>query len=254
MSRTRTTPWYLSGPLVDVLANPSVQRWLLIGLAAIGAAGVATLFGVLWAARRPMPHRERVLRRRVGAVSLFVVVAAGAAFALLATPVETETSASPPTTATVPAAAAAEGEAELASAGRFSSAGLPALSMTAPDGWRLAFDKAGRKLTATSDTTRLLVSTAILAEVVDVDTLIRHMADQQEALGLEVSATFSDRLGDLPATGFLSTGPARSVCTWMVKRDTHVASSLICTTEGKRTAREACRGPLATLRWRAPQR
>ncbi len=96
MSRTRTTPWYLSVPLVDVLANPSVQRWLLIGLAVIAAAGVVTLFGVLWAARRPMPHRARVLRRRVGAVALFVVVAAGAAFALLATPVETETSASPP--------------------------------------------------------------------------------------------------------------------------------------------------------------
>jgi hypothetical protein len=250
MSRTRTTPWYLSVPLVDVLANPSVQRWLLIGLAVIGAAGVVTLFGVLWAARRPMPHRARVLRRRVGAVALFVIVAAGAAFALLATPVETETSASPPPTAPAPG----EGEAELVSTGRFSSAELPALSMTAPDGWRLAFDKAGRKLTATSETARLLVSTAILREAVDVDTLIRHMADRQQALGLEVSATFSDRLGDLPATGFLSTGPARSVCTWMVKRDTHVASSLICTTEGKRTAREACRGPLATLRWRAPQR
>ena len=221
----------------------------------IGAAGVVTLFGVLWAARRPTPHRARVLRRRIGAVALFVIVAAGAAFALLATPVETETSASPaPTTAPAPAPAQGEGEAELVSAGRFSSAGLPALSMTAPDGWRLAFDKAGRKLTATSDAARLLVSTAVLAEAVDVDTLIRHMADQQQALGLEVSATFSDRLGDLPATGFLSTGPARSVCTWMVKRDKHLASSLICTTEGKRTAREACRGPLASLRWRAPQR
>ena len=238
---------------MDVLANPSLQRWLVIGLAVIGGAGVVTLFGVVWRARRPMPPRARVLLRRVGAVALFVVVAAGAALALLAAPVETETPtetpASPPTT-TPPA----DGEADVISAGRFSSARLPALSMTAPEGWSLEFDRAGRKLTATSDDARLLVSTATLSEAVDVDAWMRQMADRQQALGFEVSALFSDRLGDLPAPGFLATGPARSVCTWMVKRDTHLASSLICSTEGKRTAREVCRGPLATLRWRTPQR
>ena len=234
---------------MDFLADPTLQRRLLIGLAVIGAAGVATLLGVLWTARRPMPHQARVRRKRVGTVALFVIVAAGAAFAVLATPVDTET-----TSASAPLAAPADGEVEVVSAGRFSSAKLPALSMTAPDGWRLELDKTKRKLTATSDNARLLVSTAILAEAVDVDTWIRQMADTQRALGFEVSALFHDQVGDLPATGFLATGPAQSICTWMVKRDTHLASSLICTTEGKRTAREVCRGPLASLRWRAPQR
>ena len=232
---------------MDFLADPTLQRRLLTGLAVIGAAGVATLLGVLLTARRPMPTSARVRRKRVGTVALFVIVAAGAAFAVLATPVDIETT-------STPVAAPADGEAEVVSAGRFSSAKLPALSMTAPDGWRLELDKTKRKLTATSDNARLLVSTAILAEAVDVDTWIRQMADTQRALGFEVSALFHDQIGDLPATGFLATGPAQSICTWMVKRDTHLASSLICTTEGKRTAREVCRGPLASLRWRAPQR
>ena len=46
---------------------------------------------------------------------------------------------------------------------------------------------------------------------------------------------------------FLSTGPTRSVCTWMVKRDTHLATSVICTADGKATARDACR-PVARER------
>ena len=236
---------------MDFLADPTLQRRLLIGLAVIGAAGVATLLAVLWTARRPMPHQARVLRKRVGTVALFVIVAAGAAFAVLAMPVDTETATTPGST---PLAAPADGEAEVVSAARFSSAKLPALAMTAPAGWTLELDKTKRKLTATSANARLLVSTAILAEAVDVDTWIRQMADTQRALGFDVSALFHDQVGDLPATGFLATGPAQSICTWMVKRDTHVASSLICTTEGKRTAREVCRSPLATLRWRAPQR
>ena len=236
---------------MDFLADPMLQRRLLIGLAVIGAAGVVTLLGVLWTARRPMPYQARVRRKRVGTVALSVIVAAGAAFAVLAMPVDTETATTP---ASTPLAAPADGEAEVVSAARFSSAKLPALAMTAPDGWTLELDKTKRKLTATSANARLLVSTAILAEAVDVDTWIRQMADTQRALGFEVSALFHDQVGDLPATGFLATGPAQSICTWMVKRDTHLASSLICTTEGKRTAREVCRSPLATLRWRAPQR
>ena len=97
-------------------------------------------------------------------------------------------------------------------------------------------------------------STATLSEAVDVDAWIRQMADRQQALSFEVSALFSDRLGDLPATGFLATGPAQSVCTWMVKRDTHLASSSY--RRPRASARRARRAavPLATLRWRAPKR
>ena len=111
----------------------------------------------------------------------------------------------------------------------------------------------GRKLTATGDGARLLVSTAILTEAVDAEALLAKLAETQRALGFEVGDTFRDRLGDLPAAGFLATGPVRSVCTWMVKRDTHLASSVICTAEGKQTAREACRALLAKLRWRTPR-
>ena len=85
------------------------------------------------------------------------------------------------------------------------------------------------------------------------DLLLAKLAETQRALGFEVGDTFKDRLGDLPAAGFLATGPARSVCTWMVKRDTHLASSVICTAEGKQTAREACRPLLAKLHWRTPR-
>jgi hypothetical protein len=81
--------------------------------------------------------------------------------------------------------------------------------------------------------------------------MLRQLAQTQRALGFEVGDTFSDRVGDLPAAGFLATGPARSICTWMVKRDTRLATSLICTSETKVSAREACRPAIAAIRWRA---
>jgi hypothetical protein len=220
-----------------------------IVLAAIAALGLATFLGVLVTARGRLPAQARVFRRRVGAVALFVVAAAGAAFLVLRTPVESGTSAIP---GAAPAGSGSADTGEVASPTRFSSAGLPALSLDAPDGWKLEWNKASRKLTATGDGARLLVSTAILTEAVDPERLLAKLAETQRALGFEVGDTFRDRLGDLPAAGFLATSPARSVCTWMVKRDTHLASSVICTAEGKQTAREACRALLARLRWRTP--
>jgi hypothetical protein len=242
---------------VDALANPSLQRSLHIVLAVLTAVGVATSLGVLLIARRPLAPQARVFRRRVAAVGLFIGVAAGAAFALLMIPVEGGMGAQP---AEVAGGGEAEGrreavdEGEVVSERRFSSARLPALSLDAPDGWRLEADKARHKVTVSSDKARLLVSTAILTEAVDVQALLGRLAETQRELGFEIGATFSDRIGDLPAAGFLATGPTRSICTWMVKRDAHLVSSAICTADGKVTARDACRAPLARLRWRAPGR
>jgi len=231
---------------VDALANPSLQRLLLIVLTVVAAAATVTLVAALWSVRRPMPMPARVFRRRLAAVSLFVVVAAAAAFAVLVTPVDDATHARPPRVA-----GARTDEGEVVPAG--SSARIPGLTLDAPEGWKLEADGGGQKVTATSDKARLLVSTAILKEAVDVEALLRHLADTQRELGFEAGAIFSDRIGDLPAAGFLATGPARSVCTWMVRRDVHLVSSAICTAEGGTvTAREACRAPLARLRWRAP--
>jgi hypothetical protein len=237
---------------VDGLANPSLQRWLPIALAVVAALGAAAFVGVLLTAGRPLPARARAFRKRLGMAGLLVVVAAGAAFVVLRTPAESGTGVGPAapaggeTTDGVP-------EGEVATARRFSSARLPAVSLDAPDGWRLEHDKAGRKLVAASDGARLLVSTAILNEIVDVQALLAKLAETQRTLDFDVGDTFSDRIGDLTAVGFLATSPARSVCVWMVKRDAHLASSLICTAEGKkRSARDACRAPLANLRWRPP--
>jgi hypothetical protein len=203
---------------------------------------------VLWTARRPMPAQARVFRRRVGAVGLFVVVAAGAALAVLSTPVESGTDA--PTVAVGDGEAGADGT-DVATERRFSSAKLPALALDAPAGWTLALDEKSRKLTATGGAGRLMISSALLTEAVDVEAMLRQLAQTQRALGFEVGDTFSDRVGDLPAAGFLATGPARSICTWMVKRDTRLATSLICTSETKVSARDACRPAIAAIRWRA---
>ena len=239
--------WYLSVARVDALANPSVQHWLLVALAIAAGAGALVFLGVMWTARRPMAAPARVFRRRAGAVGLFVAVAAGAGYAVLSTPVDNGTTARPPV------AAGAEGEGvEVATERQFSSGKLPALSVDAPDGWKLEVDQTGRKLTAASGTARLLVSSAILTEAVDVEAMVRQLAETQRSLGFEVSATFTDRIGDLPAAGFLATGPTRSICTFMVKRDVRLATSLICTSEGKASARDACRPVLAKIRWRAP--
>jgi len=232
---------------VDALANPSVQRWLLIALAIAAGVGALLFLGVVWTARRPMPARSRVLRWRVGVVGLFVVVAAGAAFAVLSMPVENGPGARP-----VTAAADDAGGGEISTERRFSSGRLPALSVEAPEGWKLEVDQTGRKLAATGGTARLVVSSAILTEAVDVTAMLRQLSESQRALGFEVGEPFSDRIGELPAAGFLATGPTRSICTFMVKRDTRLATSLTCTSEGKTSAREACRPVIAKVRWRAP--
>ena len=233
---------------VDALANPAFQRSLQLGLALLAAVGAAMLAGALWSARRPMSTSARVLRKRVGAIGLFVAVAAGAAYGVLSTPVDTGAG------APAPGAAPPEtpGE-EVATPQRFSSARLPALSLDAPAGWTLLLDEKGRKLTAAGDRARLLVSSAVLSDVVDVESLLRQMADTQRTLGFDVGPLFTDRIGDLPAPGFLATGTGRSVSTWMVKRGTHLATSAICTADGKISAREACRAVIASIRWRAPE-
>jgi hypothetical protein len=233
---------------VDSLANPSVQHGLSIALAALAAAAALAFVATALGARRAKVAARRVSLRRVALVAAFVAAAAGAAFALLSTPVETGTR-PPPADAPAgdPAAAA-----DVISPARFSSAKLPALSLDAPEGWRLELDPAAHKLTATSSGARLLISTAILTEAVDAAALLEQLAERQRALGFDVGAAFPDRLGDLPATGFLATAGPRSVSVWMIKRDVHLASSVICASDGKPPAREACRAPLATLRWRAP--
>jgi hypothetical protein len=239
---------------VDALANPEFQRSLRVALALVAGVGAVMFIGALWTARRSAPAQTRVRRRRIGAVGLFVTVAAGAAFAVLATPVEPDPNAPSVTGGGAPPAPAPGSEEDVASGRRFSSGRLPALSLDAPDGWTLALDKKGHKLTASGPTARLLISTAVLSEAVDVESLLARMADSQRTLGFDVGATFTDRIGDLPAAGFLSTGPARSVCTWMVKRDAHLATSVICTADGKATARDACRPLVAKIAWRTPAR
>jgi len=217
-------------------------------LALVAGVGAALFLLALWTARRAPSAQARVRRRRLGVAGLFATIAAGAAFAVLSTPVDPDPGAS------IGAPAPAAPEDEAMSPRRFSSARLPALSVDAPDGWTLALDEKGRKLTANGEKARLLISTAVLSEAVDVQSLLARMADTQRTLGFEVGPTFTDRIGDLSAGAFLSTGPARSACTWMVKRDTHLATSVICTADGKATARDACRAVVASIRWRAPSR
>jgi hypothetical protein len=222
---------------------------LLIVVAAVAGVGAAMFLGALWIGRRSTAVGARVMRRRVGAVGLFVVVAAGVAYAVLSVPVDSETGARPGA-ASPPEAAAPEED--VATSRRFSSARMPALTLDAPAGWTLALDEKTRRLSATGTDAHLSISTAILTEAVDVTAMLRQLGETQRTLGFEVGDPFTDRIGDLPAAGFLSTGPARSVCTWMIRRDTHLATSVICTADGKAPARDACRGVLAKILWRTP--
>ena len=237
---------------MDALANPAFQRSLLIALAAIGGIGAAMFLGALWTARRAASAQARVRRRRVGAIGLFAVVTAGAGYAVLSTPVDSGTTARDLTGPVADAGAHGDDGDDVVSARRFSSSKLPALTLDAPDGWTLALDEKAHRLNADGAGAHLAVSTAILREAVDVTPMLRQLGETQRALGFDVGDTFADRIGDLAAPGFLAAGPARSVSTWMVRRDTHLATSVICTADGKATAREACRAVLARIRWRTP--
>jgi len=236
---------------VDALANPAFQRSFLIALATIAGIGAAMFLGALWTARRSASAQARVRRRRIGAVGLFAVVTAGAGYVVLSIPVEPGPSERARTAPLAPAGAE-DGE-DVVSSRRFSSPRLPALTLDAPDGWTLALDEKAHRLNADRASAHMSVSSAILIEGVDVPTMLRQLAETQRALGFAVGDIFSDRIGDLPAAGFVSTGTARSVGTWMVKRDTRLATSVICTADGNVTARDACRDLLTRIRWRAPR-
>ncbi len=235
---------------VDALTNPAFQRSFLIALATIAGIGAAMFLGALWTARRSASAQARVLRRRIGAVGLFAVVTAGAGYAVLSLPVDPGANARA-RMAPVGPDGGPDGE-DVVSSRRFSSTRLPALTLDAPDGWTLALDEKAHRLNADGARAHLSVSTAILIEAVDVTAMLRDLAETQRALGFAVGDIFTDRIGDLPAAGFLATGPERSVGTWMIKRDTRLATSVICTADGKATAREACRDVLTRIRWRAP--
>jgi hypothetical protein len=236
---------------VDALANPAFQRSFLIALATIAGVGAVMFLAALWTARRSASAQARVRRRRIGAVGLFAVVTAGAGYAVLSLPVDPGAS-ERARTAPIAPDSAEDGE-DVVTSRRFSSPRLPALTLDAPDGWTLALDEKAHRLNADGAGAHMSVSTAILIEAVDVPAMLRQLAETQRALGFAVGDTFTDRIGDLPAAGFLASGPARSVCTWMIKRDTRLATSVLCTADGKVTARDACKDVLTRIRWRAPR-
>ena len=161
---------------MDALANPSLQRSLHTVLAVVTVVGAATFLIVLLTARRQMApagarvsqaHRRRQpVHRHRGRCRLCAAGDAGRQRggrgpAPVAAGAETADG------------RAAADDTEVVSARRFSSAKLPALSLDAPDGWTLEADKAGHKVSISSDKARLLVSTAILTEAVDVEALLR---------------------------------------------------------------------------------
>ena len=69
------------------------------------------------------------------------------------------------------------------------------MSLTRPTAGSWSGRRRPASSTATGDGARLLVSSAILTEAVDVDALLAKLAETQRALGFEVGDTFSDRLG-----------------------------------------------------------
>ena len=126
-------------------------------LAAIAALGVVTFLGVLVTARGPLSAQARIfaggwgrrrpVRRRCRWRGVPRAANAGGIRARARHPWRRRPGRGPDET----------GEGEVVSATRFSSAGLPALSLDAPDGWTLEWNKVSRKLTATGDGARLLV-------------------------------------------------------------------------------------------------
>jgi hypothetical protein len=141
-------------------------------------------------------------------------------------------------------------ESEVKTPIRFSSSRLPALSIDAPAGWHLTFDRNTGKLEATGKAA-LVIKTALLTEAVDPAAIVKQAVDLWVSSGASIEGSFNGSFDGLNAVGTSVRFAAHSATVWVVKRGDRLVTTMVCKAEGL-GAREDCRSVIATLRWRAP--
>jgi hypothetical protein len=136
----------------------------------------------------------------------------------------------------------------------FSSESAPSVKIEAPDGWRVAFDPASRRLSLVEGDQSLLVIFTRQVETGGTPLSVREEVKKQLAsigvAGVEIEESIDGR----PALGLVAVQKEAATCSWSVDRGGGLVSVLQCRTSPERDARTACRPALDRLHWLTPSR
>jgi len=143
-------------------------------------------------------------------------------------------------------------EGEVITKTRFSSESAPTLSIEMPPGWTFTFHRDTGRLTATDTRTTLLIETSLVTDGIDPPRFMKLVSDAARDGGATVGETFNEPIAGLHGSGLSIASANQAATIWYVPRGGPLLTVLTCRTELPGNAREACGGPLATLKWRAP--
>lgn len=141
---------------------------------------------------------------------------------------------------------------------RFSSSTNPSLTLDAPEGWRIEFDRPKGLVSVVKGTLPASEAPAVLT----VDSFLLQGTDFHRAMveikpllereGLTMERSASEPLSGKPSMLFSVRTQGVSVSNWLVKRETPLWSSVKCITRDGSDPRAACAAVLERLKWQTP--
>lgn len=141
----------------------------------------------------------------------------------------------------------------------FESSSSPALSLDAPEGWRIEFDaKAGNVVVVQGDTPAyqapafVVLTSNHLAEDVNLDSLAETFSMILEGQGFLRTSRVPEPFRDLPAMRTILRSDREQVCAWFVKRAAKYVTTAQCWSRSSTGCEQACAPVFATLKWGEP--
>lgn len=135
----------------------------------------------------------------------------------------------------------------------FHVAQAPSLKLTAPEGWKIAFDRTTRRLTVVEGNgpTMVVIFSRQLEASGSPAGVRKELVTQLAASGV-TPVEVDDTLGGKAALGVVALSPEGAIATWSVARGGPIISAVQCRTTKDRDPRTACKAVLDRLEWLAP--
>jgi hypothetical protein len=144
-------------------------------------------------------------------------------------------------------------EPEVVTAQRFSSSGLPALSVDAPPPWQFEHDAEAGRLSGQRPGGRMMIETTFITDSHDAAGALSGVFGNLQRMGLRPAGDpFAQSFDGLQAAGRVGIAGDGSSALWVVERPGKLFTIIVCTSDADHDARTACDGVLSTLRWRPP--
>lgn len=220
-------------------------------LIAISLGFGAIVVAVRGSRRAPLSREQRTRLGVLGAVVFLVFTAARLLLSDTLAPIARPGAA--PTSS-----GAAPTPSEIVTDRTFESAALPAMRIDAPDGFRVSFDGATRRVSVTDagGQTLVLVFTRVLDDGGSAAGVRAELRRQLEASGV-AAVDFDDTIAGASAVGIAAKVEGASNASWCVDRPGPAGKPMVtvvqCRAPADREARAACAPVLERLRWVVPR-